>query len=348
VREDEEDEEVHNRTDIRNDNDSDGVDADGDDHMTGQDDSEGTTQLIKKLVRYALACDFSRTPIRRDGIREKVLGSNSRAFKKVFSGAQMQLRVAFGMEMAELPVKDRNIMTMEQKRKAAKTGNNASQKEASSNAWTLVSILPEAYRSPAIIPPSRIRSADGEASYVALYTLLISIITLSGGELSDPRLRRHLARLNAAENVPSANPGDGNAPSERTEVALQRMVKQGYLVKVVENKNTGGDDDSTTWYVGPRGKVEVNNEAIANMIRAVYNGGADRGDVNNDELEKKLQTSLKVEERKPSKRRSPGVVEEEEEDQEQANGHAGPSNAHVNGDSGRRRTRRRQEDDDED
>lgn len=30
-------------------------------------------QLVKKLVRYALACDFSRTPIRRDGIKEKGL-----------------------------------------------------------------------------------------------------------------------------------------------------------------------------------------------------------------------------------------------------------------------------------
>lgn len=28
-------------------------------------------QLAKKLVRYALSCEFSRTPIRRQGIREK-------------------------------------------------------------------------------------------------------------------------------------------------------------------------------------------------------------------------------------------------------------------------------------
>jgi hypothetical protein len=28
-------------------------------------------QLVKKLVRYALACEYSRTPIRRDGIRDK-------------------------------------------------------------------------------------------------------------------------------------------------------------------------------------------------------------------------------------------------------------------------------------
>jgi hypothetical protein len=30
-----------------------------------------TDQLVKKLVRYALACEYSRFPIRRDGIRDK-------------------------------------------------------------------------------------------------------------------------------------------------------------------------------------------------------------------------------------------------------------------------------------
>lgn len=28
-------------------------------------------QLAKKLIRYAMACDYSRTPIRRDGIKER-------------------------------------------------------------------------------------------------------------------------------------------------------------------------------------------------------------------------------------------------------------------------------------
>lgn len=27
--------------------------------------------LAKKLVRYALSCEYSRTPIRRDGIKER-------------------------------------------------------------------------------------------------------------------------------------------------------------------------------------------------------------------------------------------------------------------------------------
>jgi len=99
--------------------------------------SDNTQTLIKQLVRYALACEFSRTPIRRDGIRDKgmypvsrdpegavadtisliVLGRHGREFKKVFNGAQLQLRTVFGMEMVELPAKDRNLLTADQKRK---------------------------------------------------------------------------------------------------------------------------------------------------------------------------------------------------------------------------------------
>ena len=41
----------------------------------GEDSANG--QLVKKLVRYALACEFSRTPIRRDGIKDKGLLSGS-------------------------------------------------------------------------------------------------------------------------------------------------------------------------------------------------------------------------------------------------------------------------------
>lgn len=46
-----------------------------------------------------------------------VLGPHGRSFKRIFEGAQKQLRQTFGMHMVELPVKDRAIMTTEQKRK---------------------------------------------------------------------------------------------------------------------------------------------------------------------------------------------------------------------------------------
>ena len=37
------------------------------------DGEESQEQVVKKLVRYALACEFQRLPIRRSGISEKGL-----------------------------------------------------------------------------------------------------------------------------------------------------------------------------------------------------------------------------------------------------------------------------------
>lgn len=96
-------------------------DSDDDEENEGDEEhpedvaESSDSQLVKKLVRYALACDFSRTSIRRDGIKEKVLGDQGRAFRKVFDGAQNTLRLVFGMEMVELPVRDK--LTKEEKRK---------------------------------------------------------------------------------------------------------------------------------------------------------------------------------------------------------------------------------------
>jgi len=43
----------------------------GGDETMGGGERNPTSELIKKMVRYALACEYSRTPIRRDGIKEK-------------------------------------------------------------------------------------------------------------------------------------------------------------------------------------------------------------------------------------------------------------------------------------
>jgi hypothetical protein len=88
-------------------------DDDGDVDMGGSAASGGE-ELVKKLVRYALACDHARMPIRRDGIRDKVLGNNARSFKRVFDGAQEKLREVFGMEMSELPIKEKRTLKEKQ------------------------------------------------------------------------------------------------------------------------------------------------------------------------------------------------------------------------------------------
>lgn len=117
VVDDEEEEEQRPRQRQRRDEpESDDEDENEIDEENSEDVAESSdSQLVKKLVRYALACDFSRTSIRRDGIKEKVLGDQGRAFRRVFDGAQNTLRLVFGMEMVELPVKDK--LTKEEKRK---------------------------------------------------------------------------------------------------------------------------------------------------------------------------------------------------------------------------------------
>lgn len=71
-------------------------------------------QMKKKLVRLALACEYQRRPIRRADVSEKVLGSQGRQFKKVFEEAQIELRSVFGMEMVELPAREK--ITLQERR----------------------------------------------------------------------------------------------------------------------------------------------------------------------------------------------------------------------------------------
>ncbi|KAJ4311443.1 hypothetical protein N0V84_010433 [Fusarium piperis] len=248
----------------------------------GRDDGEmnqhstrsADEQMAKKLVRYAISCEYSRTTIRRDGIKERVLGNQGRSFKRVFGLAQDQLREIWGMELRELPMREK--MTLHEKRQAMKS---QSQPKANSNAFILVSTLPKAYRTAAILQPSKTPSADDEATYSAFYTLVISTIWLNGGELSEQKLQRYLTRLNADQNV----------SMDKTELIMKKMEKQGYVIKRIDKPLVGQDGDQTvTWHVGPRARKEVGLKGVMGMVREVY------GESWGEDMEKKLRSSLNV------------------------------------------------------
>ncbi|RYP33370.1 hypothetical protein DL767_004775 [Monosporascus sp. MG133] len=235
--------------------DSDASEGDQDDHVDMDRSAQGDEeQLVKKLVRYALA----------------FLGNNARSFKRVFDGAQKQLRQVFGMEMSELPVKEKRTLKEKQKASARKAISQALQ---SSRQYILISVLPREFKSHAIIGPARAPSSQEEASYIGFYTTIISLIVLSGGELSDMKLKRHLGRMNASQNL----------PMDKTDNVLQKLVRQGYLDKVVDKSD--GDEDMVIWCVGPRGKVEVPPQSIAAFATEVW------GELP-DDFNKKLQKSL--------------------------------------------------------
>ncbi|TFY72084.1 hypothetical protein EVG20_g934 [Dentipellis fragilis] len=81
---------------------------DDDDEEDGDENGHAEDDLLKKanaLVRLALFNEQKRTPLRRDDISKKVLGSKRGAFNQVFGTAQGILRDTFGMELVELPTR---------------------------------------------------------------------------------------------------------------------------------------------------------------------------------------------------------------------------------------------------
>ena len=83
--------------------------------QTQTQSASGIESMVKKLVRLTLACEYSRIPIRRGDIGAKVLGdTGSRQFKVVFEGAQKELNTKFGMQMEELPSREK--FTISQRR----------------------------------------------------------------------------------------------------------------------------------------------------------------------------------------------------------------------------------------
>ena len=223
--------------------------------------------------------------------------NTGRQFKHVFTEAQEQLRSVFGMELTELPVKEK--VTVSQKRAAQRSGTQGS---STSNAYILTSTLPARYRKHSVLQPPQIPSTGAEASYVGLTTFVLALIYLSTSQtISESRLEKHLRRMNADNYV---------LAGEKTEKVLKRMERENYIVKVRERD--GGGEESVDYVIGPRGKVEVGERGVAGLVRGVYG----KKDAEADELERRLVRSLgdvAIEKKQRRAGEEEGDVEGEEE-----------------------------------
>jgi len=100
------------------------------------------------------------------------------------------------------------------------------------------------------------------------------MITLSGGIIQESKLDTVMRRVHANEYTPLGT----------TEKLLQRLIKEGYVVKI---KDSATGEELFEYMVGPRGKVEVNKEAVANIIRTIYPN-------DEEDLEKRIEKSLNL------------------------------------------------------
>lgn len=69
---------------------------------------------------------------------------------------------------------------------------------------------------------------------------------------------------------------DQHTPIDRTDKLLQRMTREGYIVRTRESD---GGEEHIEYLVGPRGKIEVGTKGVAGLVREVY-GRADSGRAN--------------------------------------------------------------------
>ncbi|KAL1912503.1 hypothetical protein Sste5344_001519 [Sporothrix stenoceras] len=167
-----------------------------------------------------------------------------------------------------------------------------------------------------------------DAAYMGFVTLVVAFITLSGGEMANEDLEKLLSIVHNGRSAPAradedflqpvaaamgdhiddedgrgAGAGGGGGPSDDgTPTAggtLQHMVRQGYLVRVVEVTTTGEGRGNVggrgvpagakvTWHVGPRGQVEIGPAQVADIVYHIY------GDDANADLERRLRSSLRM------------------------------------------------------
>lgn len=140
-------------------------------------------------------------------------------------------------------------------------------------------MLDPKYRDATILQPSQAPTTETESAYIGLYTMIISVIHLAGGTLPEAKLERYLRRMNA----------DRSTPVDKTDKLLARLVREGYIVRLRDN--TSGEE-VIEYMVGPRGKVEIGQEGVADLVRKVYGQDAP-GD-----LERRLERSLGLSQRR--------------------------------------------------
>ncbi|CAG8646897.1 10124_t:CDS:2 [Cetraspora pellucida] len=218
--------------------------------------SEETERKIKDIVRLALASELRKVPLKRDEITRKVLHEHSRAFTVVMNKARERLRDIFGMDLVELPAKEKKAVTSSG---TTRRGGANKDKSSSSKSYALQNILPQKLRDTDLIQWDR----NGEQETMGLLTVILSLIHVNGRVLSDDQLRHYFRTLYLENN-----------PKFELDKLLPNFVKQGYLDKqksgFADSSSQAPEREHVEYRWGPRAKIEMPEENLCGFIKSVY------------------------------------------------------------------------------
>ncbi|RPA85700.1 MAGE-domain-containing protein [Ascobolus immersus RN42] len=217
-------------------------------------DSLQIETCARQIVRLALSLHNSRQPLRRSSelVQKIMKGAPPRAWSKVLDCAQTFLKQVFGMQLAELPQKER--VTLTQRRNAAASGEGSSSK-----AWILVSTLSEDYRRAAA--DILVGGTEKEHAYMTFVTMVVVLIYLNGRMLQEAQLD------SAMETFFNMRPESTHPVLGKTSRLYEVMEKQGYIMKV---KDSSSGQTNIEYYVGPRAKLEIGEEGAVQFIAQMF------------------------------------------------------------------------------
>ncbi|ORX57663.1 MAGE protein, partial [Hesseltinella vesiculosa] len=202
----------------------------------------------KDLVRYALACEQKKTPIRRDDIRKRILQDHPRHFNTVFGRTQKVLQEMLGMKLIELPLR-------EKPGHRAKTSAEATTSHGTAKTYILCNILAGDFDVCSITH----ETSDKFTMFGVLY-IVLALVLVNEQQLSEGDLIRSLTKVGLTKSLTEDELVD----------MLNMFVKQGYLIRSKQSEHSDGTAQVQSEYQwGPRAKAELTHKGLVNFITSV-------------------------------------------------------------------------------
>ena len=166
----------------------------------------------------------------------------------VIAEAQVKFALVFGYEMKELE-------RMQQK----KTGSRVLNQSEPVKEYVLKSMLPAKSRRRWIDQPA-------DLAWRAFIMTVCSLVRISGGQIEEGTLWKHLAALGVRQDD-NAHPKFGN-----TKAALDRLIKQRYLIREKLSVANSADGDSYGLALAERALDEFGQEGVDAFVQKVMQG----------------------------------------------------------------------------
>ncbi|XP_009779647.1 uncharacterized protein LOC107810378 isoform X1 [Nicotiana tabacum] len=187
---------------------------------------EEKDKLVAEVIRYVLfkSEQNSGCPIKREDLTQLITGKNYRqrnlpAF--VINEAKLKLSSIFGFEMREL----------QRSRSSTQNARSSQQVAADAKSYILISQLPKEVYEACV-------QDENKSHVTGLTFVVISIVHLAGGKITEENLWHQLRRLGLSETDES-HPVLGNL-----KLALEALVQQRYLHK----EKVNGPEGNTIFY----------------------------------------------------------------------------------------------------